>query len=88
MVDGTYGKLLHISIVHLHFACKRKLLPKMPGYGPTAACTGDEHKAEWSLNTSLGREPHLDVTVEHCDVLAEQVPQPVNVHTCVTVSAM
>ena len=40
------------------------------------------------MNISLGREPHLDVTVEHCDVLTEQVPEPVNVHTCGTASAM
>jgi len=31
MVDGTYRKLLHVSVVHLHFAYKRKLLLKVPG---------------------------------------------------------
>jgi hypothetical protein len=40
------------------------------------------------LNISLRLEPHLDVTVEHCDVLAEQVPEPGNVHTCRKASAM
>jgi len=31
MVDGTYWKLLHVSVVHLHFACKPYLLLKVPG---------------------------------------------------------
>jgi len=45
MVDGTCRKLLHVSVVHLHFAYKRKLLLKVSGSWYNKACTGYLHKA-------------------------------------------
>ncbi len=51
MVDGTYWKLLHVSVVHLHFARKPFLLLKVPG--------------AW-LNSSVHRErAHGRVKFEH-----------------------